>query len=137
VNGVSFQKIAEIRLRESRALLAAGFPEGAYYLAVYAVECALKACIAKRTREREFPDKGSAMESYAHNLKELVRVALLNFELDEASKASPRMNAYWRIVRGWSEESRYLRKTVAEAQEHLQAIDDREGRILFWVQKRR
>jgi hypothetical protein len=39
--------------------LAARFPEGAYYLAEYAIECAFKACIAKRTQQHDFPEKGS------------------------------------------------------------------------------
>jgi len=43
MNRVDLQQLAELRLKESKALFAAGFPEGAYYLAGYAVECALKA----------------------------------------------------------------------------------------------
>jgi hypothetical protein len=43
MNRSDFQQLAELRLRESRSLLAAGFPEGAYYLAGYSVECAFKA----------------------------------------------------------------------------------------------
>jgi HEPN domain-containing protein len=45
MNRFDSQKLASLRLREAKALLAAGFPEGAYYLAGYAVECALKACL--------------------------------------------------------------------------------------------
>jgi HEPN domain-containing protein len=67
MNRIDFQKVAETRLQESKALLAAGFPEGAYYLAGYAVECALKACIAKRTREHDFPEKESK-DFYIHDL---------------------------------------------------------------------
>jgi len=135
MNRIELQELSQLRLRESRVLLASGCPEGAYYLAGYAVECALKACIAKRTREHDFPDKGLAYESYTHNLKELVRVSLLNFKLDAELKANPRMDANWRILRGWSEESRYLRRSNDEAIELLQAIEDQEGGILPWVQK--
>lgn len=45
-------------------LLTAGMPEGAYYLAGYAVECALKSCIARRTQEHDFPDKKLANDSH-------------------------------------------------------------------------
>jgi HEPN domain-containing protein len=45
-----FQALSATRLREARALLKTGNPEGAYYLAGYAIECALKACVAKKTR---------------------------------------------------------------------------------------
>jgi len=40
----------------------AGFFDGAYYLAGYAVECAIKACIAKGTRRYEFPDKRKVLQ---------------------------------------------------------------------------
>jgi hypothetical protein len=38
----------------------AGFSDGAYYLAGYTVDCAIKASVAKRTQEHDFPEKGSA-----------------------------------------------------------------------------
>lgn len=64
MNRLDFQRLAELRLSESTALLAAGFPDGAYYLAGYAMECALKACIAKRTREYDFPEKILAITTF-------------------------------------------------------------------------
>ena len=51
------QTLSRVRLKEATSLLNLGFYDGAYYLAGYAVECALKACIAKGTRRYEFPDK--------------------------------------------------------------------------------
>ena len=45
-----FQQLADVRAAEAAALLAAGRWDGAYYLAGYAVECALKACVAKLTK---------------------------------------------------------------------------------------
>lgn len=47
MNRSDFQDLAQIRLAEAAALLQAERFDGAYYLAGYAVECALKACIAK------------------------------------------------------------------------------------------
>lgn len=68
MNREDFQRVSEIRLRESRALLAAGFPEGAYYLAGYAVECALKACIGTQNEGACFSGKESgAAESHARS----------------------------------------------------------------------
>ena len=75
MNRIDFQEIAELRLRESKALLAAGFPDGAYYLAGYAVECALKACIAKRSQEHDFPEKVlEASEDHAGGLLPWIRL---------------------------------------------------------------
>jgi HEPN domain-containing protein len=39
------QQLAEIRIAEANVLLANGMWDGTYYLAGYAVECGLKACI--------------------------------------------------------------------------------------------
>ena len=44
------QDLSKVRLKEATALLQLGLFDGAFYLAGYAVECGLKACIAKGTR---------------------------------------------------------------------------------------
>jgi len=48
---------------------------GSYYLIGYAVECALKAYVAKQVRRYDFPDKKLANEAFTHDLEKLVRVA--------------------------------------------------------------
>jgi HEPN domain-containing protein len=68
------RELALTRLREARVLLEAGEPSGAYYLAGYAVECGLKACIAKQVRRHEFPDKATVNKSHTHSLPQLVGV---------------------------------------------------------------
>jgi HEPN domain-containing protein len=136
MNRVDFQEIAELRLRESRALLAAGIPEGAYYLAGYAVECALKACIAKRTQEHDFPDKDSR-KWFVHDLEDLLAFARLKVELDLAMRTDPVLKTNWTIVRNWSEESRYEKtKSAEEAADLLRAIEDGQGGLLPWVRQR-
>lgn len=51
-----FRELADQRLDEAKALLDLGKWAGAFYLAGYAVELALKACIIKRLMESdEFP----------------------------------------------------------------------------------
>ena len=45
---IDFHEIDELCLLESRTLLASGIQGGAYYLAGYAVECALKARIGRQ-----------------------------------------------------------------------------------------
>jgi hypothetical protein len=47
VNRVEPQRLAKERISDAKVLLGARHWVGAYYLAGYAVECALKACIAK------------------------------------------------------------------------------------------
>jgi len=117
-------------------LLAAGLPDGAYYLAGYAVECALKACIARRTREHDFPEKGAG-KYYSHDLEDLLGFARLKIELDQSVQATPAMSANWTIVQEWSEESRYeASKTHQEATDLLNAIEDQKGGLLPWLRQR-
>jgi HEPN domain-containing protein len=57
VNRTQLQQLAEERVRDAKALPNAGQWSGAYYLAGYAVECGLKACIAKLTNLNDSPTK--------------------------------------------------------------------------------
>jgi HEPN domain-containing protein len=136
MNRIDFQEIAELRLRESKALLSSGFPDGAYYPAGYAVECALKACIAKRTREHDFPDKELANKSHTHDLGKLIQLAELKDELDHVAQTNSPLEANRTIVQSWSETSRYQRKTAQEATELILAVEDREGGLLPWIMQR-
>jgi HEPN domain-containing protein len=136
MNRTDFQEIAELRLQESRALLAAGFPEGAYYLAGYAVKCALKACIAKKTREHDFPEKKLVNDSHTHDLGKLFQLAELKVELETATQANPAMKANLDAVQDWSEASRYEKPSTQEATDLLHAIEDRAGGLLPWIKLR-
>lgn len=135
MNRIDFQRLAELRLKEAKALLSAELPDGSYYLAGYAVECALKACIAKRTREHDFPEK-KADKYYSHDLEGLLGFAKLVSDLDQAKRTNPVLNANWIIIRNWSETSRYEMKTVADATGFLKAIEDQTGGLLPWLQER-
>src|SRR6266571_4529244 len=103
------QELSKVRLKEARALLGLGFYDGAYYLAGYAVECALKACIAKRTRRHEFPDKKRVDSSYSHDLWSLLKVAALEDAYDEHSQVDDIFEKHWATVESWSEQSRYTK----------------------------
>lgn len=67
------QELAEMRLADAEALLVAGRYSGAYYLAGYAVECAIKACIAKQFRQHEFPDLPRVRQIYTHGYETLIK----------------------------------------------------------------
>jgi HEPN domain-containing protein len=134
MNRGEFQKLARVRLREAKLLLAANAPDGAYYLAGYAVEFALKACIAKSTERHDFPDKVRANRSHTHNVKELIDVA----GLKDAHKQAVREYEFYRrreIVIHWTEESRYQNNSVDDAQSLIEAIENRKYGILQWLKK--
>ena len=127
------QELSKVRLKESAALLKAGLFDGAYYLAGYAVECALKACIAKETRRFEFPDKKRVDSSYSHNLRELIRIAGLNKALLERAGNDPAFHKNWDAVEAWSEQSRYRRNSLQSAQLLLAAVGDRRHGVISWI----
>jgi HEPN domain-containing protein len=74
-----FKALADLRIAEARILLANHREQGTYYLAGYAVECALKECIAKKTKKSQFPPKvDDVREIYSHRLDKLISVAGLD-----------------------------------------------------------
>jgi HEPN domain-containing protein len=127
------QILSGIRLREAKALAKLGMNDGAYYLAGYCVECALKACIAKATQRHDFPNKKKADASYTHACRDLVRVA----GLEEARVAEARRDAAfrqnWDIVELWSEHSRYVSTDATTARRFIEAVGDRTHGVLRWV----
>ena len=125
--------LSKVRLKEASALLGLGLSDGAYYLAGYAVECALKACIAKRTRRFEFPDKKRAESSYTHNLKELIKVVGLEGARRERAGSDSTFGKDWDLVQSWSEQSRYERHLSKSAAELLEAVSDRRYGIISWI----
>jgi HEPN domain-containing protein len=128
-----FHALTALRLKEAKVLLAGGCPDGAYYLAGYAAESALKASIAKRTERFEFPDLDRAKASYAHDFPKLVRTAGLDGALRQALDRSPVFSENWTFVRNWSVDSRYERRTRAEAERLLNALEDPENGVIAWL----
>jgi HEPN domain-containing protein len=131
----TFQQLAELRLAEARSLLAKGMPSGAYYLAGYAIECALKAVIAADFRANEIPDLKYVRDIYTHDLTALLRLAELEQKLEAEKKTSPDLYRRWETVKTWSERARYDVWTEASASAILDAIDGEEG-LLRWLQDR-
>lgn len=125
-----------MRLSEARVLIDAGFAQGAYYLAGYAAECGLKACIAKRVRRYDFPDRRRTNDAHTHDVIALARIAGLADDLDAASDASATFAANWWLVTDWNEESRYDETISAqEARELYQAMANRRDGVMRWIRR--
>jgi len=134
MNRADLQKLAELRIKEAIVLLNNDCYEGAYYLAGYAVECALKACIAKKTQEHDFPDRKLVNQSYTHNLLELIRAAGL--DLDKKMKSSGMFSDYWAVVKDWSEEVRYdTSVNDKKANNMIEAITSEKDGVMTWLKK--
>ncbi len=126
MNRTLLQRLSSLRVKEARSLLRAGHSPGAYYLVGYAVECALKACVARQIKAHDFPDKKLVNEAYTHDLEKLVRVAGLAPDFDRARRANSNLDLNWAVVKDWSESSRYdAGITSAQAKDMLSACTSR------------
>jgi len=131
------QDLSRIREQEARSLLEAGFYDGAFYVAGYAVECALKACIAKNVPRHHFPDLETVRESYSHELDKLLGIAGLRDALKSDMSSNKALRDNWNSVsKSWSAESRYERHGRAEAQDLLAAATARRTGVLPWIRRR-
>ncbi len=128
--------MANTRLREAKALLAAEEWSGAYYLAGYSVECALKAVIAKEVKRHDFPDRDRVNRSYTHKLPDLDVLARLDAEIAVERKAKSGFAAAWATVSEWDEKSRYAIWTADEAWAMVDAVGRRKDGVLRWVKQR-
>lgn len=126
-----------MRLKEAFSLLKHGHAPGAYYLGGYSVECALKACIAKKTREHDFPDKKAVNESFTHTLEKLVNSAELKNDLDKEKASNDAFQQNWRIVSDWTSDHRYqLAIRYEDARDLLHACADKKAGVIPWIEKR-
>jgi HEPN domain-containing protein len=132
----TFQQLAELRLKEARLLLENGLTSGAYYLAGYSVECALKATIASGFRANEIPDKSRVNSIYTHNLKDLLNLAGLKSLLENDMNENAALRESWATISKWSEYARYEIWTSEAAATMLEAVGGVDKGLLQWLQKR-
>jgi HEPN domain-containing protein len=133
VNRTQLQDLAEERTRDAEALLVAAQWSGAYYLAGYAVECGLKACIAKLTNQDDYPDKGLALKCYTHNIETLIKVAGLELLRKMDATVNPVRGSNWLIVKDWDENARYQHWTEPQARKMVSAVGDTTNGVLSWI----
>ena len=129
-----FQRLTRLRLSDARTLLRAGNNQGAYYLTGLAVECALKAAIARRTQRHDFPLKPQIVRDiYDHNLNKLLTAAGLDSSLDVATRTNADLKQNWLLVKDWTVESRYLAAGL-DARALYRAVTGRRG-VLGWLRQ--
>ncbi|MDH4220632.1 MAG: DNA-binding protein [Candidatus Aminicenantes bacterium] len=136
MNRFDFQRLAELRVKEAEVLLGQGYFDGAYYLLGYAVECAFKACIARQTKQYDFPPERKAIEAiYQHDPIKLLKASGLEGDHEIEMQANSTFADNWKIVQVWSEQLRYqIGKSEAEVKDFYTAVVSDEG-VLSWVKK--
>ncbi len=134
MNKNDLEKLADIRVKEAQVLLDADYYHGAYYLAGYALECTLKACIAKQVKAFDFPDKKHVQDSYTHDFDKLLKISNLKQKLGHEEDRSVAFKLNWSVVKDWSEEARYdCTITKIKAEEFIDAMTDNESGVLPWL----
>lgn len=135
MNRKDLKALALTRLTEAKVLLANGEYSGAYYLAGYVVEFALKACIAKQTRIHDFPEKQRAIDSWQHDPNKLINTADLQTERNREISADKTFEANWNVVKDWKVDSRYEHTDRRKAEALIQAISDKRHGVLRWLRR--
>lgn len=134
MNRRDLQILADLRIADAKILIDGSRFSGAYYLLGYAVECALKACIAKQIKEHDFPDKQLVLDSYTHNLEKLLRISGVKLMFDSLIKTNQSFEVNWNIVKDWTEGSRYDNNvSEVKARDLLNAVTDRTDGVLIWL----
>jgi hypothetical protein len=134
MNRRDLQRLAESRLEDARILLANRRYGAAYYLCGYAVECALKACIAQQIKRHEYPPSANfSRDLFTHELSKLIALADLQGSLRNRSAVRPGFQSNWETVSRWTVESRYQHWARREAIGLYRAVTDVPDGVLEWI----
>lgn len=134
MNKSDLETLVGIRVSESKVLLESGNYQGSYYLAGYALECAIKACIAKQVQQYDFPNKELAQKSHQHKLTDLLGVAGLKQKLYQKEQAVLDFKLNWAVAKDWTVESRYECSIESnKANDLFQAVTDENSGVLPWL----
>lgn len=143
ISSENLTRLAETRLHEARVLLNNHCFEGAYYLAGYAVECAIKSVIARSFREAEIPDRAWVQAIHTHNLRQFLKHAYPEGGLVLACEHDSALEAHWAAACLWGEQERYKMMTEdgevsgqSRAEALIRAVGDPEHGVLRWLTTR-
>lgn len=139
------QTLTQQRLDEANALLPLNFPDAAFYLAGYSIECAFKAAVCKTLDQDDFykPDRSNKENRYVqerifrefktHNYNDLLVLSGLSakFEVERVSDLELYL-AWLEIQRaGWTEQYRYElgTKSRQDVSDFIKAVET----VVTWI----
>jgi hypothetical protein len=114
-------------------LAKASHHSGAYYLAGYSVELALKAFVARQFRSEIIPDWPFFKDARTHRLDQLIKLAGLHADLISALSRDARFDAHWQVVESWRTDSRYDMISAAETARLIEALEDGHHGAMRWI----
>lgn len=127
------QAYAQAKIDDASILLQNRRFSNAYYLAGYAVELGLKACIARHINAETIPDKYFIKNILDHQFPKLIGLAGLATELKDQKDNDPDFAANWAIVSEWSPDARYETSDVTSTQTIIAAITHPNSGVLQWI----
>ena len=137
LNRDKLRLLADSRLKEAGVLLHTACWTGAYYMTGLAVECALKAYLARAVQQHDFPDKNFVNRAYTHKLKELVQLdAALWEELQKEVSGDVKLRSNWDTVLGWNDENRYEIVEEPQAESLYAATTEPSSGVMEWIRRR-
>jgi hypothetical protein len=138
VNRQEARQLADEWVVDAKLLLDAGRWHAAYYLAGYAVECGLKACVLAYIERTGiiFQDRRFAERCYTHDLASLVKAADLEIARGRDVAANPALGLSWDTVFNWNVDRRYLATSESDARGLYQAVTDNADGVLPWIRIR-
>jgi hypothetical protein len=135
MNQADLRSLAQERVSDADALIKGGRRSFAYYVAGYAVECALKSCLLARMIYTGwvFQDKAKINDCLTHDFMDIVILSGLTAELNAQLASNPAFVANWGTAIQWKVTDRYGNKTEAEARALYAAIADDPDGVLKWI----
>jgi len=124
---------AQAKLDDAILLLQNGRYGNAYYIAGYAVEIALKACVAARISAETIPDKSLIRGILSHQLSGLVGLAGLAQALKDEQARDTKFASNWTVALEWEPDARYEQTDAVSAQLLVSAIADDQNGVLRWI----
>jgi HEPN domain-containing protein len=137
LNRDKLQVLAESKLAEARVLLDNRHWTGAYYQTGLAVECALKAYLARAIQQHDFPDKNFVLKAYTHKLKDLVQLdSALWTELRNEFADDGKLRSNWDAMFSWDDENRYELVDELQAKALYDAATEPGSGVMDWIRRR-
>jgi hypothetical protein len=124
---------AQAKLDDALLLLNHKRYSNAYYLAGYAVEIGLKACIAAQVSAETIPDKYFIQNILNHQFSTLIGLAGLATVLKENKDNDADFAANWAVCSEWSPDSRYVPVDPTSSQYLIAAITAKKSGVFEWI----
>lgn len=132
-----WRELAKEHLSDLKALRAAERWSAIYHIAGVAVECGLKAIIARTFKLHCWPEKNLEQKIYQHTAKRLEE-QLPNFaktDLQNEQRRDPEFWIHWQLMLSWDVDTRYKSYSQAEADGIYVAVTQPRHGVARWLRR--